>query len=161
MEESHLILKRALEKAGIKTVASALHLSIALIYKWCQDTPRQDKRYNSSGTPNPLDRLRQIYEITLDVDLINWICQIADGFFVPNPKKDTISADESFLNSTQKLILEFSEVLQTISDSFNNDRKITPDEALKIRKEWEDIKRIGESLTMACESGFFNKSSGG
>lgn len=40
----------------------------------------------------------------------------------------------------QKLIKEFSETLDTISDCFDNDQKITRAEAVRIRKQWEDLK---------------------
>lgn len=58
-------------------------------------------------------------------------------------------------NTTQKLIKEFSETLEVISQSYDNDKKIDSKESNKIRKEWEDLKGAGESFVKACELGKF------
>ena len=57
--------------------------------------------------------------------------------------------------TTQKLINEFSETLEVISQAYDNDKKIDTKEANKIRKEWEDLKNVGESFVKACKLGKF------
>lgn len=108
-----------------------------------------------SGSLNPLDWVQRIYESTKDPRVIHWICQMAGGFFVGNPGARTAGTEEDFLKNTQSLIREFSEALQTLSESFSNDRTVSEKEARAIRKEWEDVKRVGEGLVSACEAGLF------
>jgi len=157
MEKSYAVLKHAIETAGAKKVASDLRLSSALIYKWCQDPAETPKKLIPSGSINPLDRIQQIYKSTGDLAVISWICQMAEGFFVQNPKAAIGTLEEEDFKNTQRLIQEFSEVLQTTSESFHNGRRINKKEARLIRKEWEDVKRVGESFVKACESGLFDK----
>ena len=44
-----------------------------------------------------------------------------------------------------------SQPLEVISQSYDNDKKIDSKEANMIRKEWEDLKGVGESFVKACE----------
>ena len=72
---------------------------------------------------------------------------------------DEHTYDARIFKNTQKLIKQFSDTLEKISDCFDNDNKITGKEAESIRKEWEELKSIGEGFVYACELGKFNKSS--
>lgn len=159
MLKSHEVLKKAIEKSGVKSVASDLKLSTALVYKWCQELSDKDDP-SVSGAINPLDRIQQIYDKTKDAELINWVCQMANGYFVENALVDEPRELRIFKN-IQKMIKEFSETLEKISECFDNDQKITRQEAAQIRKEWEDLKRIGEGFVFACELGKFNNPSKG
>ena len=149
MIQSHEVLKNAMEKVGVKSVASSLGVSAALVYKWCEP----------DAAANPLDRLKQIYDLTHDPEIIHWVCRLADGYLVPNPPAAEPSRDERFFVNTQKMIQEFSDTLEKISDCFG-DKKISGEEARSIRKEWEDLKRTGEGFVRACETGRFNQSRG-
>ena len=82
--KSHEVLKKAIDKVGAKTVAAELNLSSALIYKWCQECSKEDNNLTMSGAVNPLDRIIEIYKKTKDVELIHWICRMANGYFVEN-----------------------------------------------------------------------------
>lgn len=157
MQKSHKILKKAIDKAGVKKVACEMNLSTALIYKWCQDSGEEDQYPLPSGAANPLDRLYRLFELTGDEQIIQWVCQRADGYFVENPKGDKTKIDARVLRNIQAFIKEFSEALDAISKSYNDGKKITQKEARVIRKEWEDLKRIGEKFVRACEEGRFNK----
>ena len=155
MLKSYEVLKKTIDRVGAKEIASDLKLSTALIYKWCQELSDEDDP-SLSGAINPLDRIQQIYEKTKDVELINWICQMANGYFVENALVDEPHNVRMFRN-IQQLVKEFSETLEKVSECFDDDQKITLQEAVKIRKEWEDLKRIGEGFVLACERGKFNK----
>ena len=159
MKPSHEILREAMEKTGVKSVAASLGLSRALVYKWCE-TARNGGDFDASGSPNPLDRVRTIFEATGDLDMIRWICQMADGTFVPNPRAAE-SIERDVLLYTERLIAEFSEALASISRAYGNGRHITGEESACIRKEWEDLKSAGESFVRACETGLFERKSGG
>jgi len=153
--KSYEVLKKAIERVGVKSIAAELKLSAPLVYKWCQEPSDKDDP-SIAGAINPLDRIKEIYEKTKDVDLISWICQMANGYFVENELVDEPRNVHIFKN-IQRLVKEFSETLGKISECFENDQKITRQEAAQIRKEWEDLKRIGEGFVFACELGKFNQ----
>jgi hypothetical protein len=155
MERSYEVLKVAIERVGVKSIAAELKLSAPLVYKWCQE-PSDKQDPSLSGAINPLDRIKEIYEKTRDAGIVNWICQAANGYFVENALVDEPRNVHMFKN-IQKLVKEFSETLEKISECFENDQKITGSEAAQIRKEWEDLKRTGEGFVFACELGKFNK----
>ena len=151
--KSHEVLKGSMEHVGVKTIASDLGVSPSLLYKWCQpgDEP------TDSGATNPLDRLANIFEATGDEQIISWLCQKADGFFCPNPKADKDTTKNLFAH-TQKLVSEFSDLLQVVSASYSEDGEICPEDSQRIRREWEDLKSAGESFLRACEEGNFDNS---
>ena len=150
--DSDEILKKAISPIGAKSIAMDMNLSTSLIYKWCQS-----KDYNTGAADNPLDRIAVLYELTQCDEIVRWLCEKADGYFVKNLHEEGI--DESTLfESTQKILTEFSELLAAISKSAA-DGKITARESQSIRQEWEDLKSIGENFVAACESGMFNRNS--
>ncbi len=155
MEKSYEVLKSVIDKVGAKVVASKLGLSQSMIYKWCQESEDAPDKILPSGAANPLDRIQIIYELTKDPELINWICQMAQGYYVKNPSEAKINVDTKVLKNIHRFIKEFSETLDAISQSYA-DKKITQEEAKGIRKEWEELKRIGEGFVTACEQGKFN-----
>ncbi len=155
MRKSFEVLKQVISKVGVKKVAAELNVSQSLVYKWCQES-RNPEAWLPSGASNPLDRIQKIYELTEDQDLLNWICQLGQGYFVKNPHQP-VNVDSRVMNNIHLLIKEFSETLDAISRSYGEDRRISCDEAKSIRKEWEDLKGVGESFVLACESGRFDK----
>ncbi len=148
--KSHEILKDSMEKVGVKAIATDMNLSSSLLYKWCQPNDDPDE----SGTTNPLDRVAKIFESTGDEQILNWICQNADGFFAPNPKVGA-DASESLFANTQHLVSEFSDLLQAVANSYEKDGDISESEAKQIRREWEELKGAGESFVKGCEEGLF------
>lgn len=151
MENSWEVLKRAIDKKGIKEIASDLKLSHSLLYKWCQPPLNVEDEFGS-GAINPLDRIKMLYEKTEDTEIIQWACECAGGFFIKNPKT---SKRENILQDMQKIIREFSDVLDVTSESVK-DKRITDEEAKKIRREWEHLKGLGESMVASCESKNYN-----
>src|SRR5262249_50881963 len=107
--ESHEVLREAIDKIGVKAVAAELHVSPALVYKWCEEASADDP--DASGTRNPLDRLRDIVKLTRDEAIVGWLCHQAGGFFVRNPPAKSRNYDADLLESTQKLVQQFSELL--------------------------------------------------
>ena len=149
--ESHEVLKKAINIPGVKKVASDLKLSPSLVYKWCQPKDTED----ASGAENPLDRVLQIVELTGDDGPLQWLCQARGGFFVSNP--DPESVPTPVLLATQKLLREFSDLLEAVSHSVSGDSKIDGAEAKRIRHEWEELKCLAEQFVHACERGVYNK----
>ncbi len=152
--KSYEVLKDTIRPVGAKSIAGDMKLSTSLVYKWCEAHGESD----DAGVVNPLDRVLQICQLTDNVAPVTWLCQQTGGFRVDNPnlgKKNRASV----IKSTQALLKEFSDVLAAVSESYGDDRRIDPDEACRIRDEWEDLKGIAESFVLACEKGAYDKSS--
>lgn len=146
--ESHEIMRHAVEGIGVKAVAAEMALSSSLVYKWCQP-----KGEDNSGADNPLDRIAELCRITGDMAPVVWLCEQVKGFFVENVTPDATQADERALIMTQRILREFSEMLDMVSRSIAHENGIDPDEARAIRVEWEDLKRVSEQFVLGCEMG--------
>lgn len=149
------ILREAAEKVGVKALAAKLGLSTALVYKWCQESAKDDPA--ASGARNPLDRLREIYEVTQEPRVVNWLCSAAEGFFVKNPSVNPGEIEGQLLRTTQRVVEDFGEMLTAVSSSIENDGQITAEEADRIRQRWESLKTTAECFVVACERGLYGK----
>ncbi len=152
--ESFEILKQTVDNLGVKSIASDMNLSTSLIYKWCQpnDSPE------AGGADNPLDRLEKILALTGDDGPIRWLCEKAGGFFVKNPSVNDTGNDNDFpLKAAQEILSEFSELLEVVSKSIEDDQKIDSHEAKNIRQVWETLKSVTESFVVDCESGKYGR----
>lgn len=147
---SHEVLKKSVSDLGVKSVAADLGLSTSLIYKWCQPSEAED----ASGAGNPLDRLAKVHELTGDTGPIEWLCQQADGCFVPNVVSEDLEAIP-LLHMTRRIVREFSELLDVLTESIENDGQIDGGEAENIRKEWDQLKSSAESFVRGCENGVY------
>ncbi len=152
--KSHEILKTAADTIGVKALAGKLNLSPALVYKWCQESNKEDP--DSSGARNPLDRLAEIVQATGDERVVNWLCHEAGGFFVHNPRAHDRDNETELLRRTQALVKEFSELLSTVTSSIEDDGQIEDKEADLIRRKWETLKTTAESFVVACETGCYH-----
>jgi hypothetical protein len=154
VELSYQVLKKAIDRAGVKLVAAQLHVSQSLVYKWCQDSVESEEHpLPVSGIHNPLDRIQRIYELTKDPAVIDWICQMADGFFVKNPAAGDVTADVQMFKNVREFVKEFSQTLDTIGKCYADDDRIDSRDAVMIRKEWEELKLMGEGFVRSCERG--------
>jgi len=147
---SHDVIRNSVGDLGVKSVASDLGLSTSLVYKWCQPSGTPE----ASGTDNPLDRLARLYDLTQDPRLIAWLCQKADGYFAPTPPIETTDAIP-LLHMTRRIVREFSDLLDVLTESIENDGVIDLTEAEKIRVEWEKMKSSAENFVVSCEQGLY------
>jgi hypothetical protein len=147
------VLREAADRIGVKALAARLNLSTALVYKWCQEPARDDP--SGSGARNPLDRLREIYEATQDPCVVNWLCNVADGFFVKNPQVTPGETEELLLGTTQRVVEDFGDLLVAVSRSIEDDGQISRVEADHIRRAWETLKTKAECFVVACERGMY------
>jgi len=138
-------------------LAARLNLSSALIYKWCQEPSKDDP--NSSGARNPLDRIKEIIDATGDPRVANWICNESNGFFVQNSAVKPGDKEEQLLTVTQRVVMDFGEMLATISKGIEDDGEISVEEADHIRQAWETLKSKAECFTVACEQGMYRMDS--
>ena len=152
--QSYEVLREAVDEVGAKALAAELRLSPALVYKWCQESSRADP--DASGARNPLDRLADVIRVTGSRDVVNWLCHEADGFFVSNAHVSQSGIETDLLVNTQKLVQDFSQLLLTVTRSIEDDVKIEPTEADRIRRSWEQLKSSAEAFTVACERGLYS-----
>lgn len=146
--QSHELLKEVLKKTSAKQIAAEMGLSLSLIYKWAE--PPDDGA--GSGAHNPLDRIEQLLRITRDTRVAQWVCELADGFFITNPK---VKPDaQQLIPSTNSIVQEFADMLGVIAMAAS-DNAITKEEARDIRRRWEDLKSVTEGFVRHCEQGDF------
>ncbi|MEN3941660.1 helix-turn-helix domain-containing protein [Prosthecobacter sp. SYSU 5D2] len=146
--ESHEVIRQALDKGHVKEIAAKMGVSLSLVYKWGQRDEEE-----GSGASNPLDRVRQLYELTGDDHLIQWLCHKAEGVLVKNPPTCKLAGREVMLG-TQEIVQQFADLLAAISHAAS-DNSITQDESKKIRHEWDELKRLTERFVKWCEAGDF------
>ena len=153
--KSYEVIKSAVEEPGVKSVAAALKVSAALVYKWCEP-PAENADPDQSGAKNPLDRVREMFLLTKDVNLVRWLCHEAGGFFVSDPVPDLRQPrEQSIFNETRHMMREFSELLEVVGKSVELDQSIDNKEAEQIREKWEDLKACVERFVMGCEEGHY------
>jgi hypothetical protein len=153
--KSYEVIRQAVEELGVKAVAAALKVSPALVYKWCEPPAEKDDP-DQSGAKNPIDRVREMYLLTKDIRLIRWLCNQADGFFVSNPVPNLRrSPDETIFDETRGMVRDFSELLDAVTSSLDNDQVIDANEADQIRQKWEDLKACVERFVIGCEKGVY------
>ncbi len=153
--KSYDVIRQAVDEPGVKAVAAALKVSPALVYKWCEPPAEADDP-DGSGAKNPLDRVREMYELTKDIRLVRWLCNQADGFFVSNPVSSLRKTlDEAIFSETRSMVRDFSELLDAVTESVEDEPGIDADEADAIRQKWEDLKACVERFVIACEKGHY------
>ncbi len=151
--KSHEVLKSAIDdKKGVKQVAADMSLSASMVYKWCEPAENPE----SAGSVNPLDRVVAICRATGSRQPVVWLCEQFDGYFVENTKAQSAVSME-LLSGTRRILREFSDLLDAITRSTANDGRIDNAEAIRIRHEWENLKRIAEQFVKACEDKKFEK----
>ncbi|MDB5297936.1 MAG: hypothetical protein JWO31_3919 [Phycisphaerales bacterium] len=154
--KSYEVIREAVDEPGVKAVAAKLKVSAALVYKWCEP-PADATDPEQSGARNPLDRVRELYTMTKDIRLIRWLCNQADGFLVLNPERDpSKTLDERVFAETRNMVRDFSELLDTITESLEVTPGIDLGEADQIREKWEDLKALVERFVVGCEKEFYH-----
>lgn len=154
--KSHEVIREAVDGPGVKAVAAGLKVSAALVYKWCEPAASESDS-EQSGTKNPLDRVSELVAQTGDARLVRWVCNEAGGFFVANPQPPVGSMDQNIYRQTRTLVRDFSELLDSVTESVDDDQQVDLKEADAIRQRWEDLKAGVEHFVILCEKGHFLK----
>jgi len=151
--KSHRLLKKIFKTKSVQRVAERLSLSPSTLYKWAESKDTG----SASGIPNPLDRALDLYRATGDPRIIGWLCEQAGGFFVENAKAGEIESEPIRLApATSKVVKQFADLLSTVAGAAS-DSRINLAEARRIRKEWENLKRVAEGYVKYCEEGNFKR----
>ena len=66
-------------------------------------------------------------------------------------KPVTPQARQQGQQAYSEIVKEFGDLLHAISEGLKDDRMVDHEEAARIRKEWEDLKRAGEAFVIAAE----------
>ena len=152
--ESYDVVREALDKVGTKAVAQDMNLSYSTVSKWGEIPPKEGEK--GSGTRNPLDRVRMLYEVTKHLPIVEWLCNKAGGFFVTNPPCNrNRKITKEFVAQTREMVRDFYKLLEAISESYEDDGKIDGREAERIRSEWESLKSTLGTFVNACEQGYY------
>ncbi|MBZ0135366.1 MAG: hypothetical protein K8I27_03200 [Planctomycetes bacterium] len=154
LEDTHRILKQAVDRAGPKRVSRALDVSLSLVYKWTQP-PRTKKNPGASGARNPLDKLVTIFHLSDDIELIQFLCRIARGYYTTNPSLGG-KVGHSFVTATVTALNDFADLMQLAEKSLTDDGEIDESEAKKLRKNWDRLKGRLEHFIVGCEEGAYN-----
>lgn len=148
--ESWELFQVVCKKYGRKRVAREMGVSLSLVDKWCK--PRSPR---GSGTRNPLDRAAELYRLTRERRLVEWLCEQAGGYFVPNvsgkdlPKRELLSA----AGRVQEAMGHFQSAMgEALKDSV-----VTGPEAQAIRKNWASLQQEVEGLLNRCDLGVFGR----
>ncbi|MDP0501693.1 MAG: hypothetical protein Q7P63_16490 [Verrucomicrobiota bacterium JB022] len=144
--ESHEIVKQCLTQRSPKELAQELGVSVSLVYKWSQPTHAQH-----SGAINPLDRARQLDDVSGTQAVTRWMASKAGGFFLANPEVQD-EAHRDYVTCMNQLVQEFADMLATVTQSAVDER-ISRLEATEIRQRWDQLKADTESFVSACERG--------
>jgi hypothetical protein len=154
LDDTHKVLKSSVDRAGPKRVARALDVSLSLVYKWTQP-PRTKKNPSASGARNPLDKLVTIFHLSQDLEMIQFLCRVARGYYTSNP--EAVAADRSnFVTATVGALNDFADLMHHAEKSLSDDGIIDDEESKQLRKMWDRLKGQLERFIVACEEGHFN-----
>lgn len=157
-DKTYEVMRDAVQKAGVKKVASALEVSSSLVYKWCQE-PKSEKNPDASGVTNPLDRLLTVYELSDDLEIVRFMCRRAGGYFAQNPET-TLESTPRFVSETILILEKFASLMRYAEQSLHDDGRIDREEGSKLRKDWDRLKGRLEQFVTTCEQGKFDISLG-
>jgi len=160
-DTTHVILRDAIAKVGVKRMASELDVSASLVYKWCQPKATGQVK-DSSGVTNPLDRLLAVYDLTQDIELVHHVCRHAGGYFTPNPcpHGEGVNAEQRFVTETVRILGKFATLMRHAEESLTSEGQIDAKESQVLRAGWDRLKSRLEHFIHCCESGIFNTRNG-
>lgn len=146
--QSYELLREVFKTRSTKQVSDDIGVSTSVLYKWAEPP----EHAAGSGIGNPLDRVEALLKSTGDARIAHWVCERANGFFIPNPKN--IRQPHYLIPATNQIVQEFADLLAVIAKAAH-DNEVTQAEAKQIRARWEDLKSVTEGFVACCESGNF------
>lgn len=141
--DSREAMRLACAGAGVKTIAESMGLSQTALYNQINDPSRQ----------NLLQKFVDFTSACEDDTPMRWAAEQLNGIFIKNPPIQVTAHSSDAGKCVSDALREFSEVIKEISAALE-DGVVTPTEAARIRKEWEDLKILLETFVLSCEFGF-------
>ena len=142
--DSKEALKAACKVVGVKVVAESLGMSPTAIYNQINDPDKHDL----------LEKFVDFNNACENDICVKWVCEELNGTFIKN---DDIKVEAgNYNNCMSDALREFGGMISEIGKALE-DGVVTSDEAVAIRKEWEDVKRVMESFVLAGELGYINE----
>ncbi len=117
-------------KPHTRTIATCLDLSESSVQKW-QQRPNQ----GNSGSANPFDHLAVLSQATGSLKMIHWLCSEIKGHLR--------SAKTNITNGIvpwPTVYWELTELDYLVTRALRDDGDVKPQEAEKIRKQWNDLR---------------------
>lgn len=152
---SRKLLKAALDGCDRADVAKAIGMTLGSL----NNQIAGELPYFPKGkTPNFLDRVYHFIDATSGTTgkqiMLQGLAEEFGYMLIANP---AIRVDETpAITQISRILAEFSSVVDEIGRA-NEDGRIEPFEAERIRSRWEILKRMIEEFVLACESGSFNR----
>ncbi len=140
---SKQIMKSACRKKGVRQVASIMEIAPTALY---------NQMNGNMGCQDIVQRFLDFCNATESSAPLEFVSEELNGYFVANPEVST-SKNGSSQKYVSVALQEFSHLIDEIGKAME-DGEISKSEAVRIRKEWEDLKRNLESFVLACEYGF-------
>ena len=144
MNDSSEVLKKAIDKVGVKAVVNQLDVSQPYVYKWLQGK-------DGSGTRNPLDRIKAIVDITGDTSPIDWLCKCFGGTFVKDGSKEIEFELTNYLQYHIEINTKLSKFSETMLSAMIGDHRVDQEEYEDIQSKWYETKQVAESFVQACK----------
>jgi hypothetical protein len=147
--QSYELLREVFKAKSTKQVSDDIGVSSSVLYKWAEPP----EHASGSGVGNPLDRVEALLKSTGDPRIAQWVCQRANGFFIPNPK--SVPHPHYLIPATNQIVQEFADLLAVIAKAAH-DNEVNSSEAKQIRARWEQLKSVTEGFVAGCEQGDFD-----
>jgi hypothetical protein len=135
MVESWRIIKHVFGDKNVRpsltiNLSTKLGISKSSVQKW-QQLPQNEK----AGTANPFDHIEQLTKATGRLDLIHWLCGLCGGELRAAGSTQPAANDKLWPMICWELIeLEYAASRALL------DQDVTPAEARKLRREWDDVR---------------------
>ncbi len=147
------VIRSAVDEPGVKAVAAALHVSPALVYKWCEPPAEDDPDQSGRAT-----RWTACATCTTSPRTSGWCAGCAtrpEASSSPIPPPNPRDIEQSVVGETRDMVRDFSELLDAVTESVEDDAVIDAQEADAIRQKWEDLKSCVEHFVVGCEKGHY------
>ncbi len=144
MKESSDILKETTGELGVKAVAGHLKVSPQTVYKWIESK-------EGSGTRNPLDRVRDIVDVTGNMSPVHWLCQSYSGSFVLDKPTEEDFSLQKYLEYHANITKKMSDLSAVMFGAIIGEQRIDQDEYEEIRDAWSDVQNLLNSFVHTCK----------
>jgi hypothetical protein len=145
--QPHDILSNIVPRGKARYLANMLGISESLVIKWMRQ-PISEESPTATGAPNPIERVERIIEFAFLYSpegaqlLVSHFQAMLDEFYARVTRQPLTS--QEWRDKLGQGNVEVAEAISAI---------IRGDDAVKMRKEWEEAKSIVEEIVRRAEAG--------